>query len=185
MWRGKLRQVLGALGSRQKQAKSTAACERLCQMAEFEQAHTIMMYMSLPSELDTRAAIEQALAAGKTVVVGKVAGGNRQIEAVRLSSLDEPMGRDQYGVRYPQDAPSVEVAAIDLVVVPGLGFDGQGNRLGRGGGYYDRFLEMPALRALRCGLAFAEQVLEHIPVNHQDQPVHLLVTDEQTHRFGR
>ena len=183
MWRGQLRRRLGGLEAQARRLKSEAACERLCQLAEFEQAGTIMMYMSLASEVDTRPAIERALAAGKTVVVGKVVGQDCQIEAVRLSSLHEAMARDQYGVRYPEDATSVDVGAIDLVVVPGLGFDGTGNRLGRGGGYYDRFLNTVSLRALRCGLAFAEQVLEHIPVDEHDQPVHLLVTDEQTHRF--
>jgi 5-formyltetrahydrofolate cyclo-ligase len=67
---------------------------------------------------------------------------------------------------------------IDLVVTPALGFDRQGNRLGRGGSYYDRFFANTELKASRCGFAFTEQLVDSIPITEHDEPVDSLVTDE-------
>ncbi len=67
---------------------------------------------------------------------------------------------------------------IDLVVTPAVGFDREGNRLGRGCAYYDRFFANKELKAARCGFAFAEQIVGSIPVTELDEPVDFLVTDE-------
>ena len=68
---------------------------------------------------------------------------------------------------------------IDLVVTPGLGFDKKGNRLGRGGSYYDRFFANTKLKASRCGFGFAEQLVETIPVAQHDEPVDIVVTEKE------
>ncbi len=67
---------------------------------------------------------------------------------------------------------------IEVVVTPGLAFDRKGNRLGRGGAYYDRFLASPGLNATICSLAFAEQMVDEVPVDAHDRAVDFLVTDE-------
>ncbi len=77
------------------------------------------------------------------------------------------------------------VADIELVVVPGLAFDEHGNRLGRGRGFYDRFLTHPDFRGTSCGLALEDQVVDSIPVGPSDARVDMLVTDVKVHRFGR
>ena len=73
---------------------------------------------------------------------------------------------------------------IDMVVTPALGFDRKGNRLGRGGSYYDRFFANPVLKASRCGFAFSEQLVDSVPVTEHDEPVDLLVTDEEIIYFN-
>ena len=73
---------------------------------------------------------------------------------------------------------------IDLVVTPALGFDNKGNRLGRGGSYYDRFFANKELKASRCGFAFAEQMVESVPVTERDKPMDFLVTDEEVMYFN-
>jgi 5-formyltetrahydrofolate cyclo-ligase len=73
---------------------------------------------------------------------------------------------------------------IDLVVTPALGFDRKGNRLGRGGSFYDRFFTNKELKAPRCGFAFAEQVVDSIPATERDEPVDFLVTDEEIIYFS-
>jgi 5-formyltetrahydrofolate cyclo-ligase len=72
-----------------------------------------------------------------------------------------------------------------MVVAPGLGFDRKGNRLGRGGSYYDRFFTNKELKAPKCGFAFSEQVIETVPVTEHDVPVDMLVTDEEVLYFGK
>jgi len=69
------------------------------------------------------------------------------------------------------------------VLTPALGFDKKGNRLGRGGSYYDRFFANEKLKASRCGFVFAEQVIDSLPVTESDEPVDFLVTDEGVIHF--
>ena len=70
-----------------------------------------------------------------------------------------------------------------MVVTPGLGFDRNGNRLGRGGGYYDRFFAHGRLKACKCGFAFAEQLIDSVPVTDHDQPMDMLITDAEILHF--
>ncbi|HNQ21748.1 MAG TPA: 5-formyltetrahydrofolate cyclo-ligase [Phycisphaerae bacterium] len=72
---------------------------------------------------------------------------------------------------------------VDLMVVPGLGFDEYGNRLGRGRGFYDRFLAHPEFAGIACALAFEEQVCPTIPAGPLDRRVSMLVTDAKVRRF--
>ena len=88
-----------------------------------------------------------------------------------------------HGLRQPADGQQNPLDEIDLIVTPGLAFDRLGNRLGRGGGYYDRFLSADGLRAVTCGLAFAEQVVEKLPTGPGDRAVQMIVTDREVLRF--
>jgi len=77
----------------------------------------------------------------------------------------------------PEDAPGeVGAGALDLVIVPGLGFTPEGHRLGRGGGYYDRFLARPELRARLVGVCFGQQLFPTLPTEPHDRPVDQLIS---------
>lgn len=78
----------------------------------------------------------------------------------------------------------IPIGEIDLVVTPAVAFDDEGNRLGRGGSYYDRFFANEKLKAVKCGFAFAEQRIDSVPVTDHDQPVDFLVTDEEVIYFN-
>ena len=77
----------------------------------------------------------------------------------------------------------VDPTAIDVVLVPGAVFDGNGGRLGYGGGYYDRFLTHDAPRALRIGLAFEMQVVDRVPVLDHDVKMHFLITEQMIRKM--
>jgi 5-formyltetrahydrofolate cyclo-ligase len=144
-----------------------------------------MMYLSLPHELDTSEAILCAWQMGKTVVVPKVSWQQRHMIPVQINSLETGFSEEVPGLRNPTTGAPVPFEDIDLVVAPGLGFDRKGNRLGRGGSYYDRFFSNKELKAAKCGFAFAEQVVETVPVTEHDVPVDMLVTDEEVLYFGK
>ncbi len=166
-------------------AKSRAACEAVLALEEYDTARVVMLYLPIPHEVDTADVALRAWQAGKTVVVPKVDYDKWRINAVVCRSLNENMVTDLYGIPEPADADYWPAGEIDLVVVPALAFDRSGNRLGRGGGLYDRFLAEPDVKALLCGLAFDEQVVDELPAEHHDRPVDLLVTDKETLRFNR
>lgn len=104
---------------------------------------------------------------------------------IEIQSLTSGVEEGYQGIREPLEGIPVPVSEIDLVIVPGLAFDEQGNRLGRGRGFYDRFLSHPDFRGLKCALAFEEQIVAAIPVAPDDVPVDMVVTDVRVLRFQR
>jgi 5-formyltetrahydrofolate cyclo-ligase len=176
--RRQLRNCLLSLPQKQRETKSKKACRNLATLEQFQAASTVMMYLSLPHEVDTADAILQAWQMGKVVAVPKISWQQRHMLPVVISSLETGFTTGVGGLRNPTGGTPISFEEIDLVVSPALGFDRQGNRLGRGGAFYDRFFANSELTASRCGLAFTEQVVDSIPVTDHDEPVQFLVTDE-------
>jgi len=176
---------LVAMTDEQRKNKSRKACKNLISTQEFQNASTIMLYMSLPHELDTTEAILNAWQMGKTVVVPKVSWQQRHMLPVEINSLETGFASEVSGLRNPIMGVPVPFEEIDLVVSPGLAFDRKGNRLGRGGSFYDRFFVNKELRAVKCGLGFSDQVIESVPVIEHDIAVDYLVTDEEVLYFGK
>ena len=176
---------LVAMSDEQRKDKSRKACRKLVSTPEFQNASTIMLYMSLPHELDTSEAILNAWQMGKTVVVPKVSWQQRHMIPVEINSLETGFASEVSGLRNPIMGVPVPFEEIDLVVAPGLAFDRKGQRLGRGGSFYDRFFTNKELHCAKCGIGFSEQVIESVPAVEHDIPVDFLVTDEELVYFDR
>ena len=185
MVRQQISDRLKTLSDRDIQQKSAQACKQLCELDEFKHAKVIMIYLSLPREVDTSAAILEAFGAGKKALVPKMIWQERKLIPVVIETLNCEMEIGRFGLRNPVGNQTLPVSSIDLVVIPGLGFDESGNRIGRGAGFYDRFLADNQFSGFRCGLAFEDQVLNTIPVSDHDMSVDLLVTENQIRRFNR
>ena len=177
--RRKLLNCLLAIPSEQRSERSRKACRNLVSTEQFQGASTVMMFLSLPHEVDTSEAILHAWQLGKAVAVPKISWQQRHMIPVRINSLETGFSTGASGLRNPISGLPVPFGEIDLVVTPALGFDKKGNRLGRGGSYYDRFFANEELKAVRCGIGFAEQIVESIPVTEHDKPVDIIVTDEE------
>ena len=175
----KMQRCLLAIPQEQRSAKSKRACRTLVSTTEFQKASAIMLYLSLPHEVDTSEAILHAWQSGKVVAVPKISWQQRHMIPVQINSLETGFETGASDLRNPVTGVPMPLEEIDLVVAPALGFDGQGNRLGRGGSYYDRFFT----KAARCGLAFAEQKIDSVPVTPTDVAVDFLVTDEEVIYF--
>jgi len=175
--------VLAGLADEDIERLSQAACNRLCRTAEFGAARVVMMFLPLPKEINTGFAVERALEQGKVMAVPKVLWDAREMTAVRIADLNCEMRVDRYGLREPVSGDDIPIDQIDLVVVPGLAFDEHGNRLGRGQGFYDRFLSNSDCRAVLCGLSFEQQVVDELPTKKHDVKIDMLVTDQQVRRF--
>jgi len=177
--RRQLRNCLLAISPEHRKEKSRAACRNLISTQQFQDASVIMIYLSLPHEVDTSEVILHAWQLGKIVAVPKISWQQRHMLPVQINSLDTGFSTGTWGLRNPLTGVPIPFGQIDLVVAPALGFDRRGNRLGRGGSFYDRFFANKEVVAARCGLAFAEQVVDSIPVTESDEPVHFLVTDQE------
>jgi 5-formyltetrahydrofolate cyclo-ligase len=177
--RRKLQNCLLSITSQQRSEKSRKACQKLVSIPQFQSASTVMMFLSLPHEVDTSEAILNAWQLGKAVAVPKVSWQQRHMIAVQINSLETGISTEASGLQNPVAGAPVAFEEIDLVVTPGLGFDKKGNRLGRGGSYYDRFFANTELKASRCGFGFAEQLVETVPVAEHDEPVDIVVTEKE------
>ena len=182
--RRQLQNCLLAIPSEQRSEKSRKACRNLLSISQFQSASTVMMYLSLPHEADTSEAILHAWQLGKVVAVPKISWQQRHMMPVQIHSLETGFSTSSWGLRNPIAGVPMPFEDIDLVVTPALGFDREGNRLGRGGSYYDRFFANAELRASRCGFGFEEQLVEAIPVTEHDEPMDFLVTDEEIIYFN-
>ena len=182
--RSELQKCLLEMSAEQRSEKSRKACRNLVSTPQFQSASTVMMYLSLPHEVDTSEAILYAWQLGKIVAVPKISWQQRHMIPVQINSLETGFSTEVTGLRNPTRGVPTPLEEIDLVVAPLLGFDSKGNRLGRGGSYYDRFFANEELKAPRCGLAFAEQLVDLIPVTERDVSVDFLVTDEEVIYFS-
>lgn len=178
MLRAELKRRLAEMTGDQIDRQSRIACERLTQTDGFRMAATVMLFLSMPQEIDTTAAIESAWKSGKRVVVPRIDRHPRRMVAVEIDRLDHSPDPAISGLRNPTEGIEVPIGQIDLIVAPGLAYDRRGNRLGRGGAYYDRFLAEPECKASVVGFGFAFQVLDEVPTDPHDRPVDAIVTEQ-------
>jgi len=177
--RSQLRKQLVAISDQQRNEMSRKVCKNLIKSDEFQRASVIMFFLSMPHEVDTTSAILYCWQHEKTVAVPKVSWQQRHMLPVEISSLEVGLAVETSGMRNPVTGLPMPIEEIDLIITPGLGFDESGNRLGRGGGYYDRFFDSKNLRAKKVAIAFSEQIVDAIPVTERDRKVDLLITDKK------
>lgn len=170
--RAKMRAVITGLSVEQRADGSGRACAHLAGLEPWKRARTVMLFWPMAGEPSPEHA---ARLFGGTICLPRVdwAGGLMVPAAVPGWGLGlMPAAR---GVREPgAECPGVDPRVIDLVVVPGLSFDRHGGRLGRGAGFYDRFLA--GLRAVRVGLCFDEQIVDEVPTDPGDERMHCVVS---------
>lgn len=169
--RRKIKNMRLMLSDAEKQTAADAAFARLEQCAAFLMAQNILMYHSLPDEMPTPAFLRK-WAGKKRFFLPRVNGVNLDIlpyEQTRLElgsfQIEEPTGDDL-----------VDPALLDLIVTPGVAFDRQGNRMGRGKGYYDRLLA--TTRATKIGVAYHFQLVDTLPTEPHDVPMDAVITDQ-------
>lgn len=138
--------------------------EKLVVRPEFQMAKTILFYASFDGEVDTFPMMKQASQLKKTIALPIVNKGSKNFIPTRIKDLDS-LNPGHFGIKQPAFAQEAVVGLdyLDLVIVPGLAFDKLHNRLGRGFGFYDRFLASLPEDTPCLGLAFDFQIVEKLP----------------------
>ena len=149
--------------------KSRGILKKLFAMREFKQARTILFYASFDGEVETFEMMKQAQRLGKKVALPAILKDQKKIVPALIENLDDDLQAGPYGIKEPNDVclRFVELEQIDLIIVPGIALDKNKNRLGRGKGYYDRFLSAVPATIPAFGLAFDFQIVDCLP--HQEK----------------
>lgn len=168
------------LSQEQKNEYSKQITERLLALASYKEAKVCMMYASMKDEFQTKDFIVEAIKAGKQICLPYVSDKQLKImQATKINSLDElvegaygilTVAKDKLNIINPQD--------IDFVLVPAVGFDRNGYRLGMGGGYYDRYLKMATKAKLVSGI-YSCQLVDEIIKDDYDAQVDFVLTENQ------
>lgn len=135
---------------------------------------TILLYWSLPDEVRTEALAEELRSEGHTVLLPVVIGEEM---ILRVFHGTGDMVPGPFGILEPQGPEFTDYGSIDLAIVPGRAFTASGDRLGRGRGYYDKFL--PLLKCPRAGLCYPWQIVPAIPTDPHDIPMDVVLTSKQ------
>lgn len=161
-------------------------CNKLLSLPEFQSSHVIMTYLSFSEEVDSFGFAEKVLEKGKRLVVPRVRNNPRGLDACEIHNLEEHLIPNSYGILEPEESEAslVSPEEIDMHVIPALAFDNQGFRLGRGGGYYDRFLGSIAREAFFAGVGYDCQRTDELPREEWDIPVDCIITEEEILRTG-
>jgi 5-formyltetrahydrofolate cyclo-ligase len=169
--RTQMRRQLAALDAGTLRRHSAAVWERLAMLPEFALAAGIGAYVSTGTEIETHGLIRQLLAMGRSVGAPVFDGGRYRLGLIQDFDADLVVG--EFGILEPRADAPVMMPVVWLV--PGLAFDGNGNRLGRGRGFYDALLR--GMPGLKIGLAHDFQLLDTVPVEAHDARVDVVVTE--------
>ena len=161
----------------QRAEKSAVICKKLTELPEIREADIIFSYLAMPEEVELSAFHDWAKANGKQVAF-PLTGKHGKME-IYIPGPEGGMVQDRYGISAPDPEKStwVDPRKIDVVIVPMVGFDRDNNRLGQGGGYYDRYLAR-CPQAKHIAVAFAEQEFDKIVTDYYDLPMDMVVTDK-------
>ncbi len=175
--RAELKARRTALTPLELQVAGDAAARLITQLPEWKQSKTICLYASLGGELPTDALMAIALLEGKRLLLPRVTNKTALTlhEVTDLASLQP----SRLGIREPKpSAPVATLSEAGLILVPGLGFDGAGRRLGFGGGFYDRLLAKPPRKTFLLGHAHSFQMVPRLPDEAHDIKVKAVATPQ-------
>lgn len=177
-----MKQARAAIPAAERTERARLITASVLSLSEIREAEVVLAFSSFGTEVPTGPLLAALGAAGRTVLLPYLEAGEIHVAE---HGAGDPLVETDYGPLEPALRRPADVSRTDVVIVPGLAFDRRGCRLGYGGGYYDRLLADLWLRPVLIAIAFAEQVLDDVPVADSDVSVDLVVTDAEVIRCRR
>lgn len=175
--RQRISYILDGISKEEWGRRSRNVEKKIRRLPEYKEAKTIVVYWPLAKEVDLRWFIKKAKEEGKTIGLPALLAEDR-VDILEFKGEEELIA-GKLGIQQPDARLSrkIDLAEIDLVIVPGLAFDKEGNRLGRGKGWYDAFIKLLPKKAAIIGVALAPQIVDRLPVEpQQDEKVEKVIT---------
>ncbi len=175
--RARLKDAAGTMSAEDRERADRKITYTLLSWPEFGMAKSLFCFVSMAGEPDTRAFLRSALAMGKRVLVPRCKAGGL-MDLCEIRSLEELAPVPPFGLLEPAgDVPAQDIADVDIALIPCLAATREGQRLGHGGGYYDRYLPR-CPEATRVCIAYEEQKLDRVAADRYDVPMDLVITPE-------
>jgi 5-formyltetrahydrofolate cyclo-ligase len=168
-----------ALSKTEAKQKTQKIHQVLLRQESVKRAQSILVYLNFGDEIDTRPVIDLWLRENRRIYVPVMKPKTRILVPVRIDHGFRELPVNSFGIQEPplEGAETALLEELDLVIVPGLAFDQAGNRLGYGGGYYDRLLPQLRFDASAIAMGYAFQVIDQVPVGLFDYPIQTLITE--------
>jgi 5-formyltetrahydrofolate cyclo-ligase len=174
-WRRRLRASLRGLAQAERDEASAKARDLLRRQTAWLNARAILFYAPLAGELDLTPLLEEARQAGRAVALPRFVSATGTYQAVEVSDYRRDCAPGKFRIAEPgAHCAEISLKRLDLALVPGVGFDVSGRRLGRGQGFYDRLLA--GVAGIKCGVAFDQQVVAQIPADRHDVRMNFILT---------
>ncbi len=161
---------------------SLVICQIAANLPAFLKSRCVALFAPLSTEPDIHPLIEEAWAQGKRVALPLMIkhGSTPELDWHEITSWDEVVVPGPFGLREPDPlrCPRLPLTELDCVFVPGIAFDGEGFRLGRGGGFYDSFLDRAHAKLPCIGLMFSLQRVPAVPRERHDQALRSVITED-------
>lgn len=166
-----------SLGLEKRKSKDNLILENLFRSSLYKESNKIFTFVNYGSEVETKGFIIKAIEDGKRVFVPKTIKLTKVMKAVEMKSL-ENLIEDKLGILEPENFEGeIYKNQLDLIIVPGVVFDKSGNRIGYGGGYYDRYFSDLDLTVNKVALAYELQVVEYLEYEDHDISVDYIITE--------
>ena len=173
--RSSVQQRLRAVSPEQRQAGSQAICDQVLSHPAWKKSQIVLLFAPFREEPDIWPVVAAGLAAGKLVHLPKLDPAGFTFHASQVRDVVNDLAPGKFGNLEPRlTSAAMALNRLDLVLVPGVAFDAQGRRLGRGKGFYDRLLTQ--VSGMTCGVAFDEQIVETVPVEPHDIRLNCILT---------
>jgi 5-formyltetrahydrofolate cyclo-ligase len=177
--RQKVRDKIKNLPAGYREKSSRLIAEKFLHSAHYINLNNILIYYPSGSEVDTTVIIEEALKNKKSIILPRVC--DEELELYFVSDPEAQLEKGAYRIMEP--VPSLcrpaKISDIDVVIVPGISFDKNFNRLGQGGGYFDRFLPRLPEKVKKIALCFDIQIVDTLPVMEHDAKVDIIITESR------
>jgi 5-formyltetrahydrofolate cyclo-ligase len=173
--RRELRARLNNLSTVERATSARQICQRVPERDFWKSAKAVLLFAPLPDEVNIWPLLERALADGKLLTLPRYNPVKKNYTAARVADLELDLVRAAFDIFEPAArCGEIPFASIGVALIPGVGFDSHGNRLGRGRGFYDRLLEKFA--GVKCGVALDEQMVAEIFSEPHDVRMNLILT---------
>lgn len=166
-----VRAEIAKLPTEERATLSSQIFSKIATLKEVEEASVIALFVSLPDEPQTADFIEQLLLQNRRVVVPRIEG-----EVMNFYDISEGVIIGAFGIMEPIATTPIAPSEIDVMVVPGVAFTQLGSRLGRGKGFYDKYLSHNGFRAYTVGVCYPCQLVEELPTEEHDKLLDLVVS---------
>jgi 5-formyltetrahydrofolate cyclo-ligase len=166
-----VRAEIAKLSAEERSALSSQIFSKIASLEQIKQASVVALFVALPDEPQTADFIEQLSLQNKRVVTPRIEG-----EVMNFYDISEGVEVGAFGIMEPLATTPIDPAEIDVMVVPGVAFTRHGARLGRGKGFYDKYLSLSDFRAYTIGVCYPCQIVEELPSEEHDKMLDTIVS---------